>query len=103
MALGKPEFGGNVADVDIEDPIAIHIGEVATHALEGILSEHARLWSGETAAPLKLDELEMTGGRTIMKEAIGTEIVCEINFRQEIAIEISGAKGDSQAAGNFSR
>ena len=40
----------DVADVNIQQPVAVDVTEITAHAFEGILAEHARFRVGETAA-----------------------------------------------------
>ena len=41
VAFGEAEFRGDIAHVDIQQAVAIHIAEIHAHAFEGIVSQHA--------------------------------------------------------------
>ena len=41
MTFAQGESVRDVADVNVENPVAVHVAEVAAHAFEGILPEHA--------------------------------------------------------------
>src|SRR5207253_4741203 len=47
MAFFERVLGGDVADVDVEQAIAIQVREVYAHALKGIFAEHFGAWRGE--------------------------------------------------------
>ena len=50
MAFAQGEPVRDVADVNIENPVAIDVAEVTAHAFEGILAEHARFRVSEPPA-----------------------------------------------------
>ena len=101
MTFAQGEFVRDVADVNIENPIAVDVAEVTAHALEGILAEHARFRIGETAAAFEHGEFQVAGRGFVVEQPVGAEIVREINFRQLVAVQIRHADGQRPAVIHF--
>jgi len=47
MALSQTKAGGDVADINVQEAVPVHVAEIAPHALKRIAAQHARLRIGE--------------------------------------------------------
>ena len=101
MTFAQGESVRDVADVNVEQPVAVDVAEVAAHALEGILAEHARLGIGETAPAFQHGEFQVAGRGFVVQQPVGAEIVREINFRQLVAVQVRRADGQRPAVIHF--
>src|SRR6185436_2483144 len=95
MTFSQPESGRDVADVNIEKPVAIEITEVDAHPLKGIMPHHARFRRMQVAPAFEQDKIHFAGLGTVMEKSIGAEIVGQIEFGQEVAVQVSRAHGQS--------
>ena len=67
MAFSEAKSCGDIAHIDIEQTVPIHIAEIAAHSFERIVTEHARFRGREIPFAFQFDEFQMTGGGTIVQ------------------------------------
>src|SRR5687767_7926440 len=84
---------GDVAYINIEDAVAVDISEVYSHSLERILSKHERGRRCEAPLPFENREFEVPRSRSVVEQPVRAEIIGNIYFRQQVAIEIRSARG----------
>ena len=90
MALLQGELGGDVADEDVEDAVAVQVAEVDPHALERVAADHLGVGRGQRLLPLQQGEPELAGPRPVVQQPVGAEVVGEVDLGQEVAVEVGG-------------
>jgi hypothetical protein len=101
VAFGQAKFCRNVADVNIEEAVAVDIPEIHTHSLEGIMPQDAGFGGGEIALTFEQNEFQVARGGAVVQEAVGTEVVGDVKFGQQVAVEVGGDHGQGPAAGDL--
>ena len=90
---------GKVADVDIEDPVAIDVTEVHPHALERILPEHVGGRGEERgSAPQRHEKRCPALLRDVVQYLVGADIVGQIKIHPHVAIDVESAHGHRPSA-----
>ena len=78
--------------------VAVEVAEVDAHALEGVLADHLGARAGEAPLPLQRGEADVAGGRAVVEQAIGAEVIGEVQLRQQVAIEVGRTERERPAA-----
>src|SRR6185369_16035699 len=100
MALGQSKPRCNIADINVENAVAIDIAEIHAHPLERIVPEHAGFRIGEVPAALQHGELEMSRSGEVVQQAIRPKVVAKIDFGQLITVKIGRANSQGPAVFN---
>src|SRR6202035_5386894 len=74
VALLERELVGDVADEDVQEAVAVEVAEVDPHALERVVPDHLRARRGERLAPFEAGELESPRTRTVVQQAVRSEV-----------------------------
>src|ERR1051325_6421179 len=80
---------GDVADVDVRPSVTIQIAEINAHAFVRVAAKHFRLRRRERSSSFQQLEAGMTGCRNVVQEAVGAEVVGEIDFGEQVAVEVA--------------
>src|SRR6185503_18183473 len=85
-------FGlGDVADVNVGNAVIIQVSEIHPHAFERVASKHVGFRRREASLAFQQSKPNLSGCRSIPKKTIWSKVMRDIQFRQQVAIEITGA------------
>src|ERR1043166_3804770 len=100
MTFREAAFRGDVAHVDIEQSVPIHVAEIDAHALERVLSQNAGFWRHEIAPAFEQRKLHVTRRGSVVQQAVGTEVVGDVDFREKVPIEVRRANSQGPTTGH---
>src|SRR6185503_2262807 len=81
----------DVADVYVGHAIIIQVGKVHAHAFERVASKHIGFRRCKLSPAFQQSKTNLSACRSIPKKTIWSKVMRDIQLRQQVAIEITGA------------
>src|SRR4051812_40672774 len=86
--LMKPKVAGDVADKNVGHAVTVEVTEVDPHAVEGVSAEDTRARRGQRPLAVQSGKPELAGPRPVVQQSIRSEVLDEVEFRKQVAIEV---------------